>query len=189
MPPAPPRSARRGGRLSVRAASLFKPSLCKGGCRAKRGGRVVKVGETRTKQPFRQARSSPATSPCTGEAKLGKADPSVRPVPRLPVSRRGGRLPVRAASCSGGFRGICGFRGGGRRGGISKNRVSLSTAEKKLSTIPRQKQAKSAKKAVLSKISLICRRENLRKGLTRRGKFDRILSRSYHKDMVRRNIL
>ena len=167
MPPAPPRSARRGGRLLVRAASLFKPSLCKGGCRAKRGGRVVKVGETRTKQPFRQARSSPATSPCTGEAKLGKDDPSVRHVPRLPVSRRGGLV----------------------WGGVSKNRVSLSTAEKKLSTIPRQKQAKSAKKAVLSKISLICRRENLRKGLTRRGKFDRILSRSYHKDMVRRNIL
>ena len=39
-------------------------------CRAKRGGRVVKVGTTRVKQPFRQARSSPATSPYTGEAIL-----------------------------------------------------------------------------------------------------------------------
>ena len=52
----------------------FRPltSLCKGGCRTKRGGRVVKVGTRRVKQPFRQARSSPATSPYTGEAILWK---------------------------------------------------------------------------------------------------------------------
>ena len=29
------------------------PSLCKGGCRAERGGRVVKVGVARARQPFR----------------------------------------------------------------------------------------------------------------------------------------
>ncbi len=47
------------------------PSLCKGGCRTKRGGRVVKVGTTRVKQPFRQARSSPATvSAAQGERRL-----------------------------------------------------------------------------------------------------------------------
>ena len=49
---------------------------------------------------------------------------------------------------------------------VSKNRVCLSTAEKKLSTIPRQKQAKWAKFSVLSRISLFHRQENLRKGLT-----------------------
>ena len=47
------------------------PSLCKGGCRTKRGGRVVKVRTTRVKQPFRQARSSPATvSAAQGERRL-----------------------------------------------------------------------------------------------------------------------
>ena len=51
-------------------------------------------------------------------------------------------------------------------GSVSKNRVCLSTAEKKLSTIPRQKQAKWAKFSVLSRISLFHRQENLRKGLT-----------------------
>ena len=53
-----------------------------------------------------------------------------------------------------------------RKGSVSKNRVCLSTAEKKLSTIPRQKQAKWAKFSVLSRISLFHRQENLRKGLT-----------------------
>ena len=51
-------------------------------------------------------------------------------------------------------------------GMVSKNRVCLSTAEKKLSTIPRQNQAKWAKFSVLSRISLFHRQENLRKGLT-----------------------
>ena len=47
------------------------PSLCKGGCRTKRGGRIVKVRTTRVKQPFRQARSSPATvSAAQGERRL-----------------------------------------------------------------------------------------------------------------------
>ena len=46
------------------------PSLCKGGCRAKRGGRVVKVCFMLAQQPLRQARSSPATSHCTGEANI-----------------------------------------------------------------------------------------------------------------------
>lgn len=53
-----------------------------------------------------------------------------------------------------------------RKGSVSKNRVCLSTAEKKLSTIPRQKQAKWTKFSVLSRISLFHRQENLRKGLT-----------------------
>ena len=50
---------------------------------------------------------------------------------------------------------FCGvFFGFAFAGSVSKNRVCLSTAEKKLSTIPRQNQAKWAKFSVLSRISL-----------------------------------
>ena len=50
--------------------------------------------------------------------------------------------------------------------GFSGNYIRLSTEKKKLSTIPRQKQAKRAKFSVLSRISLFPRQENLGKGLT-----------------------
>ena len=41
------------------ARPYFLPSLCKGGCRAERGGRVVKVGAARARQPFRLAFGNP----------------------------------------------------------------------------------------------------------------------------------
>ena len=39
--------------LEARYNIYLLPSLCKGGCRAERGGRVVKVGAARAGQPFR----------------------------------------------------------------------------------------------------------------------------------------
>ena len=96
-------------------------------------------------------------------------------------------IPARPAASSGGAGGLllgrpfrAAFHRGGdlvaatslRQGhfarlhGFSKDYIRLSTGKKKLSTIPRQKQAKRAKFSVLSRISLFPRQENLGKGLT-----------------------
>ena len=96
---------------SLKELPYFKPSLCKGGCRAqrgfrtKRGGRVVKVGVAQTEQPLRQARSSPATSPCTREAiekallPLRRGGQEMRPSTKKSPARAQNRLLFLPISC------------------------------------------------------------------------------------------
>ena len=93
--------------------------------------------------------------------------------PPRPIKRRGGRASTRAAVWGGLFgRLFIGAATSLRQGHFarphkfSKDYIRLSTGKKKLSTIPRQKQAKRAKFSVLSRISLFPRQENLGKGLT-----------------------
>ncbi len=96
-------------------------------------------------------------------------------IPARPAASSGGAgglllgRPFRAVF-SGGFssgrRPRCGKGIFARPHKFSKDYIRLSTGKKKLSTIPRQKQAKRAKFSVLSRISLFPRQENLGKGLT-----------------------